>query len=94
MAAGASAEFAESVIAAIRAELDDVEQLLPELPIFEGGLELTSLRFFRVVGELEERLDIEFSDADLTMLAGATIGDLIELTASRVRTADEGTGKS
>ncbi len=54
----------------------------PEIPLFEGGLELDSISFLDLIIEIEGKLGLRLRSEDLTGDAVQTVGGLVRHIAT------------
>jgi acyl carrier protein len=87
MRATASESTVSIVFAALQGQLPAAMEFDAETPLFEGGIELTSLRLLRVLMAIEDRLGFELADDEIVGLEAATVGDLCQVVEQQ-RQAD------
>lgn len=59
----------------------EASKIGPDTPLFEGGLELDSFATVELIGILEERHGIHFTDADFHPDTFKTVGTLANVVA-------------
>lgn len=71
------------VFEALRRQLPAAIEFDASTPLFEGGIELTSLRLLRVLMAIEDRLGIELADDEIVDLDDASVGDLCRIVEAQ-----------
>lgn len=70
------------VLEALAPSCDKAALRDPEIPLFEGGLELDSISFLDLIIEIEGKLGLRLRSEDLTGDAVQTVGGLVRHIAT------------